>query len=431
MKSLTLGGLNPLNPAHYLAAIGSLALVSRLSAGDGSSEAAIHWSAGSGPADQPRPFRAVIRMPEWNFRTARALFKLFAAPCRDWLERAELEDIAEGGSGLLEDQLERAKIEASRPDTKPKHRFRMIAVVTDRKPDDVQERAQRITLAVSALPPGRPSERNLRDSLRALTGKPVDKPVVVFGKKATVAKLCELPDLSVTSINPQGTGRRFSDLAQSALESSSISEGVRLVWLSNGRLAQNQNAEATSWMLGRKAGLLRPLRQTSQPTSLVLRFRRLRQILGGPAWPYETNGPMLGMDSDTSTDGSRSVRNTDGASPPQCLEALRLIGEALPLFIVGARGRVGPISRDGAEAALPALSASDREALAFVYPLWSAPLTLPEVSVLLNYPWHKLVRSPARLRHMGVWAVLAAPCQKKGSAGDPTERQFGRAVRVV
>src|SRR5438128_85497 len=110
MKSLALGGLNPLNPAHYLAAVGSLSLASRFSAGrDDWSEAGLHWSAGSDPADQSRPFRAVIRIPEWNFRAARALFKLFTAPCPYWLGKAALEDIAEGGAALLEDQLERAK----------------------------------------------------------------------------------------------------------------------------------------------------------------------------------------------------------------------------------------------------------------------------------------------------------------------------------
>ena len=100
-------------------------------------------------------------------------------------------------------------------------------------------------------------------------------------------------------------------------------------------------------------------------------------------------------------------------------------------LIVSDKGRVAPISREGAVTGLSALSDLDRDAMAFVYPLWPAPLTLPELSVVLNYPWHRLIKSPARLRQMGIWAMLVAPCRKKGSAGDPTERQFGRAVRVV
>ena len=80
---------------------------------------------------------------------------------------------------------------------------------------------------------------------------------------------------------------------------------------------------------------------------------------------------------------------------------------------------------------MPALAKEDRYAQAFLYPLWSPPLALPEVRLILSYPWHQLLRSPERLHTMGVWAILAAPCLRKGASGDPTERQLGRAVRVV
>lgn len=432
MRSLTLGGLNPLNPAHYLAAIGSLALASRFV--EGGKEATLHWPGSADPVSGGHPFRAVLCLPDWNIKVARALFKLFMSPCPHWPEEQALEDIAEGGAGLLEDQLERAKTEASRSELKSDRRRRVIAVPVgpDRKVDDVKKRAQKISLSISPLPTGRPTEKELKDFLQRMAKeKSPDKPLVVFGKGGVVNKIGELSDYALIPIGPQGTGRRFRDLALSALNTASTGDSARLAWLSNGRLTQNGNAEATSWMMGRKAGLLRPLREAIQTRSPNLVLRRLRQVLEGPAWPYETKGPMLGLDSDTSTDGARSIRNTDGASPPQSLEALRLIGEALPLFIVGVKGRVAPISREGAVAGLSALSELDRDALAFVYPLWSAPLTLPEVSVVLNYPWHRLIKSPAQLRQMGIWAVLVAPCRKKGSAGDPTERQFGRAVRVV
>lgn len=429
MKSLTLGGLNPLNPAHYLAAVGSLALASR--SGHRCGDATLHWPAATDPASGSRPFRAVLRLSEWNLKVARELFSLFMSPCPSWPGEEMLEDIAEGGAGLLQDQLERAKVEASRSGTKSGHRTRIIAVCSDRKPDDALKRSQKISLSISPLPAGRRSEQDLKATFQAMRKTAPDEPLIVFGKRGVVDKIAEFSDYAVTSIMPRGTGRRFRDLAQSALAAVSISESARLVWLSSGRLTGSENAEATSWMMGRKAGLLRPLRETVQTRSRKLRFNRLRQVLEGPAWPYETKGPMLGLDSDTSTDGSRSIRNTDGTSPPQSLEALRLIGEALPLFIVGGQGKVGPISREGAVAALSALSESDRDALAFLYPLWSAPLTLPEISVVLSHPLHRLINSPARLRDMGIWAVLAAPCLKKGSAGDPTERQLGRAIRVI
>lgn len=170
MRSLTLGGLNPLNPAHYLAAIGSLALASRFV--EGGEEATLHWPGSADPVSGGRPFRAVLCLPDWNVKVARTLFKLFMSPCPHWPEEQALEDIAEGGAGLLEDQLERAKTEASRSELKSDRRRRVIAVPVgpDRKVDDVKKKSPE-DFAPDFAAAHRPTDRKGAKRLSSAHGK--------------------------------------------------------------------------------------------------------------------------------------------------------------------------------------------------------------------------------------------------------------------
>ncbi len=444
MKSIPLNGLNPLNPAHYLAALGTLALASRwcdeLNAPD---NITLEWPPAPEPETGALPFRPMLRVPGWSTKAVRELFRFAGKPSPCWPgSETGLKDISEGGSGLLEGQFDRVR--KAMASVGSNNVPALIAVVTEQSSDIVRKKAKEYGLDIESLPTGRATDAEVQTALNALLARRRNSsPVIVFGKASvigkvekTISEVEELKGIRTVRIEPLGTGPLLHELALKALNSTPAlsAEARRLTWLTSGRLAKNNNAETTAWLLGKKAGLLRPLRDTiwqARPTERFRRFRRFRKVLGGPGWPYSTNGPMLGLDSDTSTDGARSIRNTDGASPPQCLEALRLIGEGLPLFTAGAGGQVAVISRAAALTALPALANEDQNAEAFLYPLWSPPLTLPEVRLVLHYPWNQLIRSPVRLRTIGVWALLAAPCQHKGGRGDPTERQLGRAIRVV
>lgn len=446
MRAIPLNGLNPLNPAHYLAALGAHALASRWHDATGvPGDVTLEWPTEPGSPIGVKALRPILRMPHWSTNAVRELLRVATRPSNYWPEdTGGLEDIAEGGSGLLEGQLDRARGVIDRARLAGRRSGQVIVVVvTDQKPETVKKKAEQRSLTLRALPGGRVTDADVRTAVKALLlSAQVPSPVVVFGTGGVVAKVEkavreveDLKNISLVRVEPLGTGPLLHELACQALNSdaaSALAQASRLTWLSSGRLGKNENAEATAWMFGKKAGLLRPLRNATPQGRLKKRFRRfLREVLAGPAWPYHANGPMLGVDSDTSTDGARSIRSTDGASPAQCPEALRLIGEALTLFPVGSGGRVAAISRAAAVAAIPTLAEADRTAHAFLYPLWSPALTLAAVKLVLHHPWHKLVPSPARLRIMGVWALLAAPCQRKGTSGDPSERQLGRAIRVV
>jgi len=441
MKPILLKGLNPLNPAHYLVSLGALALASRCEDASRAGKATLEWPAAPDSPSGAVPFRPLLRIADWSTKAIRDSFRAACSPSPYWPGDASgLEDVAEGGSGLLDGQFDRAI--ATLQDPNSVDGAILVAVVTDQAPATVKKKAKERGLDIQALPTGRATDADVQAAVSSLINRePSASPVVVFGKAGVIAKIenvikevDELRCVRTVRVEPLGTGPLMHELALRTLSCAppiASAEAACLTWLSSGRLAKNCNAEATTWLFGKKAGLLRPLRDTIRPLKSTERFRRFRKVLAGPAWPYTTYGPMLGVDSDTVTDGARSIRNTDGTSPSQCLEALRLIGEALPLFTVGSGGRVAGISRAAAMQALPALAKEDRYAEAFLYPLWSPPLALSEIRLIFNYPWHQLLRSPGRLRTMGVWAILAAPCLRKGATGDRTEKQLGRAVRVV
>ena len=461
MKEHTLTGLNPLNPAAFLVAIGALAAVSRYRDGkQGWNGATLHWPEPVG-MKASLPLRPILTLPTSETELEEALLQVCAVSSPRWPEAGEsgLEDITEGGSGLLKDQFRRAREAGNQPLAAEfgNDARRVVVILVDPSPKKDAERKKlernqlEFDVTLARLPEKLPQKAKETESLLAklsssqISGKALY--VAVKGKPAA-EKLRGFEKYPLTIIEPCGTGPHFYDLSSQA---KSVSAAAQLAWLSNGCWNRKLNAEPTMWQFGMKAGLLRPLRDAAEffcdntfdaevptrklsKTEAQAREKRrvaIQQLLFGRAWLYDTTGPMLGLDSDTQTDGARTPRTTDGASPPQCLTALRFIGEALSLFTVGANGRVGPISRQAMESALPDLARTEQKTEAFLYPLWSTPLTINELILLLNYPWHRLLGCRRQLQSLGIWGLLLAPSQLKGSMGDPTERQLGRAIRVL
>jgi len=459
-KEHTLTALNPLNPAAFLAAVGTLAAVSRYRDGkDGWDGATLHWPEAA-RANASDPLRPILTVHNSETELEEILLRVLAVPNPRWPDAGDggLEEITEGGSGLLKDQFRRAAEAGNEPLVSGDRNDirRVIVILTDPSPKKDSEKKklernqQYFSVRLAGLPQKLPKEAKeveallIRLSRSLKCGKPL---CVAVKSKAVAEKLRGFETYPFTIIEPCGTGPHFYDLSRRA---TTVSAAAQLSWLSNGCWNKKRNAEPTAWQFGIKAGLLGPLRDASQffldgkyqaefsadklsKTEIKRREKcrvALHELLFGPAWPYDTTGPMLGLDSDILTDGARTARTTDGASPPQFLAALRLIGEAIPLFTVGANRRVGPISRQAVEAAQPDIARADRSMEGFLYPLWSAPLTLDEVVLLLNYPWYRLLGCRRQLRWLGIWALLLAPSQLKGSMGDPSERQLSRAVRV-